>query len=323
MKSVIEIFSTLGDRLINSGRDSCQSDVINAACRENSWFSREDIIYAVEALREKMLSQELLERWLAEYDGRKRQRVLLIMAGNIPLVGFFDLLCVIASGGECYYKPSSKDRVLIDYIAGLLKEIEPAIPIYKYSEHSPTPDKVIATGGESAAKSFRAQYGHLPTLIRSSRHSIALLKGDESAGEIERLCSDIYRYSGLGCRNVSMLFIPRSKMVNLPKFTTNDKYHRNYLQTRAVLTLDGESFIDNGCSIFRYRSEFPSSLSTISLFEYDSLEDVDSWIASHDEQLQCIVGDLPHTRCIGFGESQRPGLWDYADEVDVMKFLLL
>lgn len=318
MKSTIDIFVQLGDRLSAGVPES----VAIRAYNENKWLTASDIERAVEAIREKMLTREALTQWLDNYPTlptTSPERVLIIMAGNIPLVGFFDLLCVIAAGEIALIKPSHKDRVLTEWIVDLLREIEPDIPMLYYD--STLPDRVIATGGDLATQHFKQSYGSLPTLIRGSRHSIAVI-----SDECEGLERDIYYYSGLGCRNVSMIFVP--ERYDLTKIPTpenlNAKYRNNLRQNRAMLRMNNIEHFDNGCSCFIYQNCFPQQISTISIVEYNSLAEVQQWISTNDDELQCIVANadtIDHPRRVAFGEAQYPTLSDYADGVDTMCFL--
>ncbi len=316
MKNKIDIFVELGKRL--SG--GAPPKVVERAVAENEWFRVEEITSAIEAICREMLNRNKLREWMAHYPTlpvAKAEDVMIVMAGNIPLVGFFDMLCVVMAGHRAYVKPSSKDRVLMEYVISILKDIEPDIPIYIGACENPS--RVIATGGDSAVRHFKSAYGGVKTLLRGSRHSIAVVSSD---GE-ESIEEDIYAYSGLGCRNVSMVFHPKGSKPNIKKCDTHPKYHNNYLQNRALFTMQNREFVDNGSSLFIASSKFPSALSVISTYEYDSIEEVNRWISEHDEELQCIVSNIvQHPRCVGFGDSQRPTLMDYADEVDTMKFLM-
>ncbi|MFI3279889.1 MAG: acyl-CoA reductase [Rikenellaceae bacterium] len=324
MKRIVNIAARLSEAISTFLLSGDSARLIERATEDNPWFSREDIRNSIEAISSQMLNAERLEEWLSHYpatQSSKRRRIAIIMAGNIPLVGFADLLCTLAAGHEAWVKPSSKDRVLMEYICQALKEIDPDIPIYKYDEDAHY-DGVIATGGDQANRYFEQKFQSVKRLCRGNRHSVAVLSSKEDDRQLQLLSEDIYSYSGLGCRNVSMIFSPRGKGIKLPTVETHPKYRNNYLQTRALLTLRELDFVDTGCSVIINSKEFPQSLSTISLFEYDSLEEVEQWIEQHDEQLQCIVSRvIKHARCVDFGEAQHPTLFDYADGVDTMKFL--
>ncbi len=324
MKNAIELFSGLGKRLAAFGNDTASRAAIEQAHAENGWFSPDEICRAVGALADRMLRPDTLRAWLARYPVpvARPRRVLVVMAGNIPLVGFADLLCVVAAGDRCLIKPSSKDRVLIEYVVRLLREADPDVPI-EFSDGNPSGiDAVIATGSDNANRTFRSRYASLPALLRGSRHSAAVLSGHETPEELQALADDMFAYSGLGCRSVSLLFLPRGYDLRLQPPVMNDKYRHNYLQAKAVLAMQGLPFRDLGTALLIEERSFPTALSCIHCARYDSLAEVEAWLAAHDAELQCVVSKaLPHPRRVGFGEAQRPGPTDYADDCDVMRFL--
>lgn len=322
MIATLEIFTTLGSRLATLSTTPEGEAIIAKAIADNPWFTRDDILHAVEAIRHDMLSRESLSRWLDSYRPvDSPQDVALIMAGNIPLVGFNDLLCVIASGHRCHLKPSSKDSVLMRYIVGLLRDIEPSVPIYDYSPERHY-DIAIATGGEDANRYFREHFANTRTLLRGSRHSLAVLDGRESSEELEALSRDVSRYSGLGCRSVSMIMLPRGCDIELPKSEcVNHKLGGNIRTMRALMTMQGKSFRECGAYLVVESREFPKSLATVSLCYYDDWSSVKGWIEEHREEIQCIVSHTDIEGSVPFGCAQRPTLWDYADGVDTMKFL--
>ncbi len=327
MKSTIEIFSELGTRLAEFGKEEASRSAMARAIAENEWFSAGNICYAVEAIRHEMLDPEKIEKWLAKYPSlteHRNLRVAIIMAGNIPLVGFFDLMCVIASGNTPFVKPSSKDRVLEEYIEHLLREIEPSLRIEKYDEKADY-DAIIATGGESANLYFRTAFTDIPALLRGSRHSVAVLSGKEDKGVSELLADDIFVHSGLGCRNVSLVFVPKGAKPKIKPRKMCRSYHNNYLQCRALLSMQDIRFEDLGeaVAVQTKSAEFPRFLSQINIVEYTSLEEVKSWLVANDEALQCVVSTIDglHSRQVPFGKAQCPSLFDYADERDTMQFL--
>lgn len=325
VKRMVEIFSMLGCRLQNFGADVASRDVIAQAVAANEWFSEADILMAVDAIRREFLSPEKLTSWLAQYDlaTTPSRRVAIIMAGNIPLVGFFDLMCVLLCGHEALVKSSHKDSVLINYIISELKAIAPDIPIRDYTPSAQV-DMVIATGGDSAAAHFRKSYANLPTLIRGSRHSVAVLDGGESSADIEALQRDIFSYNGLGCRNVSLVFLPRGAKLQLAQpENIGAMYRGNYLSQRAMMSMMGADFQDWGFCLSKEGREFSDVISCVNYTYYDDLAEVEEWLASHDESLQCIVSRcVKHPRAVEFGQAQYPTLYDYADGIDVMKFLI-
>ena len=327
MKSTVEIFSELGARLAEFGHDEESRSVIVRAVVENEWFSAGDIRCAVAALRCEMLDGEKIAKWLANYPmvaNHTPKRVAVIMAGNIPLVGFFDLMCVIASGNTPCVKPSSKDYVLEEYVEKLLLDIEPKLQIERYCEDGAY-DAVIATGGDSANLYFSTKFDSIPSLLRGSRHSVAVLSGKESSEDMERLAKDIFTYSGLGCRNVSLVFVPKGYKFSLPTLKMCQAYHNNYLSCRALLTMRGTKFadMDEAVLVPLKMAEFPRFLSQINVVEYRTLDEVRDWLTVNDSALQCVVSQIDglHSRCVPLGRAQLPTLFDYADERDTMQFL--
>ena len=319
MKHIVDIFSVLGERLTRFGSDDASNRIIDEAVAANGWFTRTDILRAVEAIRSEMLDREKLAAWLSHYTKAvEPKRVAVIMAGNIPLVGFFDLLCVVAAGHECHLKPSSKDSVLMRYVVEQLRDIGPSIAIYDYSADA-TYDMAIATGGDDANAYFREHFAGTRTLLRGSRHSVAVLNGNESAEELQALHNDITAYSGLGCRSVSMLFVPCGYVPDFKRGEAeNAKLRRNIQAMRATLTIEGAEFWDAGAFIMRRGENFAQSLAVVTLREYLDIGEVSEWIEANKEHIQCVVSrsDIP------FGRAQYPALTDYADGVDTMRFLL-
>lgn len=323
MKHIVDTFTTLGERLTRFGKDDSSNRIIDDAIAANGWFTRTDILRAVGAICSEMLDREKLENWLLNYmQSTEPKRVAVIMAGNIPLVGFFDLLCVLTAGHECHIKPSSKDSVLMRYIIDTLRDIDPDIAIYDYSADA-IYDMAIATGGDDANAYFREHFAGTRTLLRGSRHSVAVLNGKESTEELHALHNDITAYSGLGCRSVSMLFVPRGYV---PCFehgvAENAKLRRNIQAMRATLTIEGAEFWDAGAFIMRRGEDFAQSLAVVTLREYTDIEEVKAWLKGNAEHIQCVVSNLGIEGVQPLGRAQYPALMDYADGVDTMRFLL-
>ena len=323
---MIEAFVELGHRL---KQFSEHREILDNAIAKNCWFTEQDILRSVEAIRLTMLQRHKLESWIAHYTpATTPKRVAVIMAGNIPLVGFFDLMCVILSGHECHYKPSSKDSVLMHHVVDELRSIRPDIAIYDYSstEHY---DMAIATGGEDANRYFAHHFATTRSLLRSSRHSIAVLDGTESTEELTALATDITAYSGLGCRSVSMIFYPQSTTPTLiPQRAECSRLEQSLRMRKALLKMQSIPFADYNGYIATHGTSFPQSLGEVTLHAYTSLSDVETWLAEHSEDIQCVVTHLdslstylPFGRTIAFGSAQYPTLTDYADGVDTMAFL--
>ncbi len=256
---------------------------------------------------------------------RTPMRTLIVMAGNLPLVGFFDLLCVVAAGDVTLVKPSHKDRVLMEWAISELRAIAPDIPIFIYSDGEPI-DRLIATGSDKTRAHFEASYPTIPKLLRGTRHSLAIIIDEDSDLSISLLQEDIFGYSGLGCRSVSMIFLPEEfDIERLPTGSVHPKHRNNYLRLRALLKLGRVEFTDSGTHCLVASTDFPNEIAQLSIQRYTSLDEVKRWITENDEVIQCIVASsetINHSRRADFGEAQHPTLFDYADGVDTMKFLL-
>lgn len=320
MKTAVSIFEELGLELETL---SCESEVVRMACESNPWFTAHEVLSAARSIAHTMLRAEALEEWISHYPTlplKRASRVLIVMAGNIPFVGFFDLLCVVMSGNKAVVKLSSKDSILMRWVVNKLNAIEPELGIRIYD--SEPFDAVIATGGESALRSFRSQYSALPSLLRGDRHSVAVLSGNETCEQIQALSQDLFLYSGLGCRNVSMIFAPRDMQLEITPCRVSPLYEDNYRHAKALMTMIGREYVDLGVALLVEQQEFSSQLSVISLFRYDDLSEVERWLDEHESQLQCVVGRcVSHSSLVDFGKAQSPTLYDYADDIDVMQFL--
>lgn len=324
---IVSAFARLGHEMA-AGRFPGK-DVVAGACRANGWFTPEEIRRATAAVASQMLDPGRLARWSGRYplSGRHR-KVAVVMAGNIPLAGLFDMLCVLVSGHRCLAKYSSKDRVLMVTVSGWLKSSLPGLPLDEYTGGEA--DAVIASGSDNAIRHLRAKFGGVPAVYRGNRSSAAILDGRETDEEFAALAGDIFSYSGLGCRNVSHLLLPvgydPGRLAALPRTGPNPKYLNNYRQRRAVLTLSRTPFTDCGTWLLRPDEAFPAILSEVTYHFYTTPEEALAWVADHEHELQCVVADggwsermpFPAT---GFGKAQSPGLDDYPDRVDTMEFL--
>lgn len=326
MKNAVELFTELGSRLRTFGTDAATQRVIEEAHAVNGWFLPGEIVRAVRTIGDGMLRRDRLEAWLAAYPALRQpheaRNVLVVMAGNIPLVGFFDLLCVVVAGHRCLVKPSTKDHVLMEYVLAQLRDMDPSVPVTLY-DGSQSVEAVIATGSDNANRYFRARYAGLPSLLRGNRQSVAVLSGCETDAQLRGLADDIWAYSGLGCRSVSLLFLPRNAaMPDLRMPAVNTRYRNNYIQQKALLEMQRTPFVDLGSSLLVEERSFPNALSRIHCARYESLDEVRDWLAAHDEQLQCVVSEcLDHSRRVDFGQAQSPALTDYPDDRDVLAWL--
>lgn len=325
----IAVFAALGDRLAAFGEDERSRRVIRDAVAANAWFTEADMILSIMSIREKMLSREVLSAWLAGYGGLPAghgKSLGIVMAGNIPAVGFADLMYGLICGYNCQIKTSSKDSVIITYIADLLHEIDRNLHICFTIENDP--DVLIATGSDNAIRHLRARYSRSETLFRGSRSSIAILSGRESDSELRSLADDVFTYNGLGCRNVSLLFLPtgydvtRLAGIFSAYPSVHAKYRNNYLQNRALSRMNGADVLDGGFFTMRRSDDFPVWISEIAYTYYDDMQAVGRWVVAHEGQLQCIVSTcFDFQGIVAFGHSQFPGPGDYPDRHDVVEFL--
>ncbi|MEE4114620.1 MAG: hypothetical protein V2I37_00515 [Marinilabiliaceae bacterium] len=330
----IRAFSELGKLLQEELRipgSDLFSKVLVQARAQNSWFTAESVIKSIDAIA-KLLDSEILRLWLSAYKipafNNSPLRIGVIMAGNIPMVGFHDFLCILISGNAVSAKLSSKDSVLLKYLAAKLIDIEPrfaALIEFKDSLPSNT-EALIATGSDNSARYFDYHYGHLPHIFRKNRNSVALIHRGISESELEDLGSDIFDYFGLGCRSVSMVYIPEEfslyqLVAPWKKFShamDNDAYRLNYNYHRALYTTGGEEFYDAGHIILKESAVFNSPVSVLHYRRYSRAETATRELELNSEKIQVLIGKGYHK----FGSAQSPQLPDYADNVDTIEFLL-
>jgi hypothetical protein len=308
-------------------------DWAERAYRANNWFVPENVKASLTAIADMLGSPEVLRDWLARYEPSGRSaRVGVVMAGNIPAVGFHDLLCVLISGHKLLVKPSKDDTILIRLILDKLCEIEPSFrEQVQFVERINEAEAYIATGGDNTARYFDYYFSAKPHIIRKNRVSVALLSGSESTEELDGLCWDIFRYFGLGCRNVSKLFVPLGydftplyeRAEQFRNYAANHhKYFNNYEYNRSILLVNRDEHLDNGFFLIQESEKMVSPLSMVYFESYVSEEEAKTKLLNSRDKIQCVVShsevDLP---TVPFGRSQSPGLTDYADGVDVMEFL--
>lgn len=315
--SFFEGFSMLIDRLHES----------------NSWFKREQLHFAFKSWA-KALTNDNIDNWLQSYDlsTEKLKTIGLILAGNIPMVGFHDVLSVLISGNKALIKLSSNDELLIPAVLKYLASIQPEFKNrYKITkEKLENFDAVIATGSDNTARYFDYYFGKYPNIIRKNRHSVAVLDGNETQAQLEALAEDVFRYYGLGCRNVSKIFVPKNynfdsffKGMFIFKDLINDeKYTNNYDYNKAVFLMSNFNILDNGFLTIKEDTSFASPISSVFYEYYEDLTQVEAVLQNHRDKIQCIVSNNLVKNSVPFGTTQTPALWDYADNVDTLKFLL-
>lgn len=297
---------------------------------ENQWFTLENQKFALQQWAD-LLTAESINGWLKNYSISKiSKRVGLILAGNIPLVGFHDVVSVVLSNHIPVIKLSSKDKYMIPFLLKKWKEFSGDQIQFEFVERLENFDAVIATGSNNTARYLEYYFKNHLSIIRKNRTSVAVLKGDETEEELQLLANDIFQYFGLGCRNVTRIFIPQDYIIDrlfesfigFQDIINHHKYANNYDYNRAVYLLNQDKFWDNNFVMLKEDDKLFSPLSVINFSRYASLDDVKDFIAENEENIQCIVAkDELELDSIHFGDAQNPGLDTYADNVDTMKFL--
>jgi hypothetical protein len=312
-------------------------DAVDATVRHNPWFILPHVRYALDAIA-GILTPENLALWVEGYSPRwpgyeNKLNIGVVMAGNIPLVGFHDFLCVLMSGHHFNGKLSSDDDRLLPALVKILTALEPGFEtsVSLSAGRLSGFDAIIATGSDNTARYFEYYFGRIPHIIRKNRNGVAFLTGDENENDLEGLSGDIFLYFGRGCRNVAKLFLPRgysfqNLFASLEKYRyvmDHHKYRNNYDYYKAVFLLNGVSCHDTGFLLLREEPSISSPIAVIYYEYYDIAGQVKERIQADEYLIQCVVtGDLSIAKRIPFGASQRPSLTEYADGVDTMDFLL-
>jgi hypothetical protein len=330
----IVLFADLG-KFINSSIGSEEfQDLCLLAKSKNPWFTLDNIESSFRNVASNYLNEDNLrsfvDRYSVEYfNPIQPKRVGIVAAGNIPLVGLQDLIHVLLSGHKVYFKPSSQDEVLMVFLIKKLIQINTHV-----SEHLLLADKLngldayIATGSGNTSRYFEYYFGKSPNIIRKNRLSVAVLNGQESRTQLSDLANDIFSYFGLGCRNVSKLYVPKGydftaffeSIEYWNGITLHSKYSNNYDYNKSIMLVNGDKHLDNGFLLVKESSELHSPISTVFYEEYENQELILGELSALQDQLQCIVTEVI-PQGISYGKSQSPQLWDYADNVDTLAFL--
>lgn len=345
----IEVFSRFG-KIIH---DFCEKEIAgvkhkNALYRkmqdgiikseaENPWFTRDFQLINLKAWGE-ILNENKLEEWLSSYpevekSNQKGKKVGLILAGNIPLVGFHDILCVLMSGHVALTKLSSKDRLMYPLLKDIISDIDQETGnkwIILEEEKLTGMDALIATGSDNSARYFDYYFGKYPNIIRKNRNSVAVLSGNETDKDIQALGDDIFLYFGLGCRSVSKLYIPEDfgpeqfypYIEQYAHLYQHTKYANNYDYQKAVYLVNKVHIYDNGFLILKEDRSLSSPVGCLYFERYKNLSEVIDELGRQFDKIQCVVSgihELP--KRIQFGKSQFPELYEYADNIDSLKFL--
>jgi len=306
---------------------------IKLAQEHNGWFTKENILFALNGWSNQ-LNIKNINTWISKYNFNieNLKNIAIIMAGNIPLVGFHDFLSVLISGQKVIVKQSTNDKYLLPFLAKYLEHVEPNFKDrITFTESKLNGfDAVIATGSDNTARYFEYYFKDKPSIIRKNRNSVAVLTGNETDDQLKALSEDIFRYYGLGCRNVSKLFVPESynfdnffkAMYDWNPIINQAKYANNYDYNKAVYLMSEFQMLENGFLMIKEDESFSSPIATLFYEYYTSKDLLKETLLEKKNQIQCIVSDGVLDTEIKFGQTQLPNLWDYADNVDTITFSL-
>lgn len=325
----ISCFESLGKRLKNLSEDEFENLYLNAR-NQNAWFTESSVRLAIDGLCE-FLEREKIENWLSNYDLNeiKPKEVGIIAAGNIPMVGFHDVLCVLLSGHHLMLKMSSSDSALMQFVIDELVYINPEMQeSIAVVERLNDAEVVIATGSDNSARYFEYYFKNKPHIIRKNRTSVAVITGNETTEQLKAFGNDLFQYFGLGCRNVSKVFIPAdyNKSILLDALQSykevihHHKYCNNYDYNRSIYLVNMEEHLDTGFFLMKESSALVSPISVLFYETYETESELNELLTRDEEKIQCVVGS--GTGQVAFGQAQYPQLSDYADGVDVMDFLI-
>ncbi len=334
LKDRIELLVALGEYLAQP--NEVLDAVIHQTYIHNPWFTKANTQRSLTSIREAFLQREALQNWVDHYAiGNQEQKcqIGLVLAGNIPLVGFHDVLSVFITGHEALIKLSDKDRYLLPHCLEWMKKQNPATGAYfQLVDKLESYDAVIATGSNNSARYFEAYFGHKPHIIRRNRNGVAVLTGQESEADLRGLADDVLAYFGLGCRNVSKIYVPKEykfeplleALHEHRELAMHNKYKNNFDYNYTLLILNKIEHLANGCILL---IEDPSLTSRIASLHYEFYSETDALraeLTQRADEIQCIVsaGALDAISTLAPGTAQLPSLQDYADGVDTVQFLL-
>ena len=320
LDNVHPLFITMDERITSAGN-------------HNGWFTRDNVLFALQQWGQ-LLTKEGLAIWLSNYDLKDSQSktVAIIMAGNIPLVGFHDFLTALITGNKVVVKLSSNDQILLPFIAELLQQFEPELgpSMVIQNERMTNFDVIIATGSNNTARYFDYYFRDKPKIIRRNRVSVAVLDGKETPEMLRALGEDIFRFFGLGCRSVSKLFVPEGysfdtffeAIYQFKEMIDLVKYANNYDYNKAVYLMSEFQLLDNGFLLLKNDTGYGSPIATLFYENYASTAELKKRLENDADALQCVVSHGFTPNEVPFGQTQCPGLKDYADGIDTVEFLL-
>ncbi len=344
----VKAFASLGQILLRVGENNLPYEQLSDglsklekatkdAVNNNGWFIEDNVRYMLASLG-KSLTLPNLEKWLMPYKKNfastsSNKNIGVVMAGNVPVVGFHDFLSVLISGNKIQAKLSGDDKQLLPLIANILISIEPGFKemISFTTNQLKDFEAIIATGSNSTSKYFEYYFGNYPNIIRKNRNGIAVLTGNESKDDLQNLTNDIFMFYGLGCRNVSHIMIPygydfkqllETCSLN-EKINLNHKYFNNYEYNKAIYLVNGTQHYDTGNLLLTEDESYSSPVSVIHTSHFSNIDQVNSSLDVNSSKIQCIISiSKDIKKAIPPGSSQSPQLWDYADGIDTLQFLL-
>ncbi len=310
--------------------------VLQNAEIDNPWFTQQNIKQSLSAIRDQFLNKDTLIKFVDRYkldDNIEVKKIGLILAGNIPLVGFHDVLCCYLCGHHALIKYSDKDKILMKWVIDVLIEVDSkSKPYYTEVEKLQNYEAAIATGSNSSAIHFKYYFRHVPHLIRKNRNSVAILSGQETKVQLQKLGTDIFSYFGLGCRNVSMIFAPHGYDIRQlfiafeshKEIIHHNKYKNNFDYNHALMLLNKEDFLQNEFLILKKSDQIISRIASVHYQYYTDIPSLAETLQQKKEEIQCVISgmSIAGVNTVDFGEGQSPAIDDYADGVDTMQFLL-
>ena len=310
------------------------SELIKQAHYHNSWFTEEQVKNALSGWSIN-LTQNSLEEWVKNYPeiplNTTVQKIAVVMAGNLPLVGFHDFLSVLIAGHKIIAKPSSNDDQLLPYLAKILIKIEPDLKdfITFTNEKLPPFDAVIATGSNNTSRYFEYYFKDKPHIIRKNRNAVAILTARETKDQLAGLAEDIFTFYGMGCRSVSKIFVPQgydfdllfNAVYRFRESINHAKYANNYDYNKAVYLMSVMPVLDNGFMVLKEDEAFSSPIAVVFYSYYNDEKSLKEYLQQNRESIQCIVANGFAPNEIPFGTAQKPKLDDYADGIDTLAFL--
>ena len=336
----IEAFVKLGN-ILRNWENSEYVTLISASIQkqsiENHWFTEEHIKFAIHAIGEMLQEEQLLrisERYALLFNKNVtvKQTVAVISSGNIPMAGFHDFFSVLVSGSRYIGKLSKHDRILLPVIAHILIQQHPCFKdCVCFSDKLGDFDKIIMTGSNNSARYFEYYFGKYPHILRKNRNSIAVLTGNESETDLENLFDDVFLYFGLGCRSVSMLFVPQyyqfDKMIEVfAQKGRNIAQHHHYLNNldyqKTLHLMNRMDYLDAGIAMLIEKKELNSPISVINYSYYLNDAEISNFLSIEKENIQCVVSGNSNFSSIEFGKSQIPQIDDFADNIDIVQWII-